>query len=1468
MQVHRSLVFAESLAALEKDGQADGLLGQIENLEQQIRLRNGYFEVSQLFDGMYPYLKKRIRKFRVICRIVDDGYQQVLVFVQVFARQDPRYTEFYSRREDFNFDPIWQEIDFERLGESDEDKASKKLPLPHTLNKWIEPLSELQIGMEAVGFQIHETRSWAESIDRNYLQTSLGIQLVHQVVLGVIQELEKDRSCVIGDINIADQQSCFIVWGLRSATEVVFFSASPRRPDGELLQSALRTMESDNYHAEVRRAYWSFIVFDDVEWMNIQKEINGNLFLSQDEIDVLGGLSGIQTEGSMPAVLSGRAGSGKSTMLAYVFAALVTRKFRFGLEGKPIYLVYNERLLGSARRSVGALLRANADLRQNLGPKESQEIEDFAEELTSSNFRSDLFQSYYEFLKRYVSEDRQEFFEKRSRVDFSDFKISYLNRDGRSVLPRFPNVTLPRLISAERAWFVIRQFIKGFAPASTESTEFLDEEVFSNFDELPEKERSGVSRDELEKIYRNVYIAWYRNALKQNGLWDDQDLVLEALEGLDGISADRELIPAIICDESQDFTPREIRFIIRSCGLLRYSLPTVAQLSIPIVLAGDSLQTLSPTGFRWSAVTATLYEEVSSCTGVQKKINPLNLGVNYRSRKAIVNFCNLIQLWRRELFPAVRNEIDPQSAWDSSPSVAPRIYEVGKNIAADEVLEIAKQSFILLPCEESGEMEFIRQDPILKKLSEDPNWEIPPTIMSSSAAKGLEFGSIFLYNFGRQFATEGFTIRDLLRGDDGHSNLKYAAEYFFNKLYVAASRASQSISIIEYSQDVEALGSDSLWGCFVGDADSDELQFSLPPVVSNLCEKHLKFRGLVQTAQVGYTNGWKDVNAKLSIDDADSTFASGREGRNADQLRRASRMYKSLGEEYAPRSLEAEALALGVEKRFRESFNLFVAAKLYAEAWAVAIESCELWNEAEALLENDFEVDESSRRLVRFMCADENDVAEVLTIAGDIVNESTHRSVFESREWNFAFKKIKTMLSIFIEEVETVGSDTFGVLDNLRLLVSQIVARGLGQLRAETGDLSFLQGNWQDAVDFYRQALLTAKQEKRRDLAIASGQGFPEGLRHLCSKRLFLEVINIWEGDGRPVDHGWYSDVYQALVELGRWQDALEVALRTQETGDAVRIAVHAVGGPLVSEQNLERLIELCSRTLSTYENLPKLLERLKSHDLLKSLRLSAKIIENAVRIWDSPRDFGYLISSFQKEGIDKAGFDNDCLDGLSKVLEVYDPLKLEMVLDPRWHGLAYELVQDYRLAAEYFSKFTTKSADSEVRQFSRRAVLRNWSQHEKQQSGGARRGVQKFNASETRHAKNELRRLETAWKIPQSEWSLGNKSLLSRIEPYYERSGDGSRPNGDFGPFRWTTQGKKTVLIHFGTDVSMWTIDADGGRVERSTGDSMPKAKDGCVRFSINPWNVEIRLSTGETKVTISHQTDTDEEDVIRIIR
>ena len=121
------------------------------------------------------------------------------------------------------------------------------------------------------------------------------------------------------------------------------------------------------------RVYPYYMVLASELWEDIEKEEGVNLALSAEEEKILFSLSSAGPKDyRLPIFINGRAGSGKSTILFYVFAEycyqLLAPKNRnrldeIGLSGSPLFLTYNQELLKVAKDRVKRMLRTRLEIK-------------------------------------------------------------------------------------------------------------------------------------------------------------------------------------------------------------------------------------------------------------------------------------------------------------------------------------------------------------------------------------------------------------------------------------------------------------------------------------------------------------------------------------------------------------------------------------------------------------------------------------------------------------------------------------------------------------------------------------------------------------------------------------------------------------------------------------------------------------------------------------------------------------------------------------------------------------------------------------------------------------------------------------------------------------------------------------------------------------------------------------------------
>ena len=102
------------------------------------------------------------------------------------------------------------------------------------------------------------------------------------------------------------------------------------------------------------RAYpFSMLEGDKDFWWAMEKDENSNFILSYEELDI------VSKEIKFPLFLTGRAGSGKSTMLQYLFAEYFLRYLEYSDVNPPVYISYSANLIDNAKKLATNLYTKN-----------------------------------------------------------------------------------------------------------------------------------------------------------------------------------------------------------------------------------------------------------------------------------------------------------------------------------------------------------------------------------------------------------------------------------------------------------------------------------------------------------------------------------------------------------------------------------------------------------------------------------------------------------------------------------------------------------------------------------------------------------------------------------------------------------------------------------------------------------------------------------------------------------------------------------------------------------------------------------------------------------------------------------------------------------------------------------------------------------------------------------------------------
>ena len=1074
-------------------------------------------EVQSRFERIYPFLKRKEGNLRLIARIYRVDRKNILCWLTLFRRGDRAYEEFLRDRENYAHQSWSEEVEKTRLKQwlkqqKAPEKNSNSPSLPPHLRGWLHP-PNWKIDPDRL--LIYETSIWVQQFQTNIIRQHW--EQYHQLILDLVDSYEPP-----GDL--------YSQWGVRLYGEGKHFilsahlitqDESPReilflicpffqRPTDSEITYLLnhhqlnfkQQLSLDHLTNWAQRSYPSELIIAEESWLSIEDEADTNLALSAEEEAILHSVS--TASPSLPLFLNGQAGSGKSTLLFHIFSDYCYRHFLLNPEAEtaskphPLFLAYNERLLEVAKAQITTLLKYHHR---------------FNEQETIANPRRKInpfFQTFRQFLHRLLPPEDKEKFPLDQYISFHQFRQLLIQRHLQKYSP-------------EKCWLVIRTFIKGYHLDEREN--YLTVE---DYQEIPNKEKA-VSDQEFAEIYNQVWY-WYYKHTQATGLWDDQDLIRWVLHH----QYYSPNYTAIFCDEAQDFTRLELQLIMRLSVFSQYDLEHAYVPSLPFAFAGDPLQTLNPTGFRWASLKATFYNEVltvlSPTGNLNLEMNFQELVCNYRSFPAIVGVNNLIQLWRKHLFEW--QEIEPQTARKIGDR-APQKFILGTNIAPDIAKTYLENALIILPCDEAGEQDYVRNDDLLNELFlGNENESQPWNMLSAIAAKGLEFEQVILYKFG------DCSPNNLFQNPD------YASEeikYFLNKLYVAVSRATEQLLIVD-----TAKGEENLWQYAT---DISAIENLMQSTLEN-SEKWLNKINYIQ---------WGNSPENLGKDDprqlAETFTKEGLKQNNPDLLWRAQQAYKRLQEEAKATYCQGEALKL--EGKLIAAGNCFLKQPNSEAAWDCFWQGM-AWEElrklAQDIKQNVVQVSETTQLklednypLIAYMAqeettteADQISQLEKLTqfILSYFKTEDSQQleQTIQTPQWQTVLKRYNEQISKILQ---TESDQTTKLSWQNYAQVLETIGRKIHKTSflKNAGECYFKIENYQQATICWETANETSQPQYYR--AKAYSLGMPKGLEYLVRLGANQEIVREWEKANKPFQQEWLIYVAPVLEANGNYSLAL-----------------------------------------------------------------------------------------------------------------------------------------------------------------------------------------------------------------------------------------------------------------------------------------------------------------------------------------
>ena len=633
-----------------------------------------------------------------------------------------------------------------------------------------------------------------------------------------------------------------------------------------------------------RRAYPFSTVFDWQEWLHIQQDQTANLSLSPEEASIL--TTTQQQDRPFPLLINGRAGSGKSTVLQYLFADYL---YYHMMQDNPVPLAYfscNRSLVDRAAKTMTKVLQHSCRYQHH--------SQDVAATVAASCYE------FRQYLLSLLPSAARANFDPALRMSYGRFRQLWQAKFGK--LPE------KQRYSASLCWHVIRSYIKG------RQADLLLE--VDDYRELHDNDRQ-LDEQIFAHIEKKVWKDWYAVLCRDEGYWDDQDLARYVLQH----QCVQPTFGAIFCDESQDFTRIELQIILRLSVFSDRQLQPHEIQRVPLVFAGDQFQTLNPTGFRWEAVKAQVMEQFVFALDPAKhssstEMNYRELSFNFRSSHRIADFSNIVHGLRASVLDESR--LKPQQSWYRNPHSRDVVFVNQQQELLFQQLQQQRDVVVVLPCNDGQEAEYIAADPALNAwLKPQHNGVTLIPCISVISAKGLEFERVVIYGFA------GDRPRQLLEKNQNKSasDQLINTEYYLNKLYVAVTRARSQLIVVD-----QAKAYTEFWQSFE--------QAALPPFALAQLERGdqpwVSFLGSIRAAQLDDLTPDADDVRNMQMN-AEQFAMQGRELEDSQLLLQAASLYEQLRLYRLQQHCLADAHAL--QGDYQQAAELFEGIEHWSDAF-------------------------------------------------------------------------------------------------------------------------------------------------------------------------------------------------------------------------------------------------------------------------------------------------------------------------------------------------------------------------------------------------------------------------------------------------------------------------------------------------------------------------------------------------------
>jgi hypothetical protein len=1046
----------------------------------------------------------------------------IMKFLAILVKADKEYSEFQNNAK-ANGDKYLKRINSVDLKKAIEERVAEKPPIKKQSlsdeEKSFLYSSNTNYSLENESL-IYESEDWIKAINSkpyiNYLSP----------ICNAISSIVSKDSADIHFKNIESLSNHNIVFFVDHEKKYLFLIGlcSSEEDSSNIFEQWKKRQESTDIARLARRSYPNYLLADPDIWFDIEKDPQSNFALSGEEITVL---KSINEQNPFPLFINGRAGSGKSTILQYIFAEYFSRHLSYqDAVPPPVYFTYNSELLKQAKIFVTGLLKTNSNFAEKIQGK-----------IDDNDLSGKLDMSFNE-LRKYllsIAGDEDHFLQDKY-INYSTFIKLWTEKFKADKIAQ-------KEYPADISWHVIRTYIEGISPE-----DYLEPEEYVGL----EKDQKTVSPELYLKIYKTVW-EWYKNLKEEQNLWDDQDLVRYIIES--ELATPR--FSGVFCDESQDFTRIEMEVIYRFSIFSDRDIPVQYVSKIPFAFAGDELQTINPTGFRWDAITALFTEKfiLSVCpdkSRIPAKPNFKELKNNYRSTQNIVNFCNALQLFRADRFN-IPNLL-PQYPWKNSVGPGVARFEPKSADFWQGVKENSDSVVFVIPCNEGEEIEWIRGDSELSVNINIHNETADILVLSASSAKGLEFPHVAVWKFGNQNGLDKLINKP--ENEDPAQLLPL--QYHINKTYVAVSRAKSKLYILD-----DDTGINYLWRVT---KDSDLINsylFGITKTQKNWDHSNLEIY------KEGSISDFSDNVTDNQEETAKQLMGNGLSSKNSYFLRQAARIFTNL------KNTQQSAKCAGYAEVFDN--NYLSAGEYFLEGgWAdLAVQAFFLANTIDS--NGDFKNTDGFKK-IKEVCALNSSLSnslycQVALVVCNLAENSLNNLLdllLNDTTWNFdkffphgALKEaISSALNISLERMADSRKSSEHLLQKMVKLYQQKIISIQPEIIAF---IAYHLSNYKLAVEYWDMS--TKKDDNKYKTAQTRLKGFPDNISLLFSEKNYSRIVDEYNKYTGKISDNALLIVIEALF------------FEKQNNAGFNEIAKN-----ICSTAQFEKIIQLCSSCLNKKE--------------------------------------------------------------------------------------------------------------------------------------------------------------------------------------------------------------------------------------------------------------------------------------------